>query len=201
MVMNVANFVYNDVATYSTQRGSSSVDPACETFVDAGMFCWNSILIEEHLTCRRYKCLGHSVGSNELSGVPQKQVITYADTSVGLVREQSEALFLQLKQVISEIPVPGDDSSIAMRMGFIDNAYFVSGTLAQKSIRSKALLFYWTHSKEPMAGISVYRRAQQLVLSAPRCMFLALGHQESSGNIRGGWITTVSFGTISQAIG
>ena len=54
------------------------------------------------------------MGSSELSGVPQKQVITYADTSVGLVREQSEALFLQLKQVVSEIPASGDDSGIAM---------------------------------------------------------------------------------------
>ena len=82
-------------------------------FVDAEIFCWNSLLIDEHLTYRRLTCLGHSVGSNKLSGVPKQQVFTYADTSVGLVREQNEALFLQLKQVISEIPVSGGDSCIA----------------------------------------------------------------------------------------
>ena len=96
MVMSVASSMCTTMWLFIAHNGSSSVDPACETFVDAGMLCWNSILVEEHLTCRRYKCLGHSVGSNELSGVPQKQVITYADTSVGLVREQSEASFLQL---------------------------------------------------------------------------------------------------------
>ena len=99
--------------------------------------------------------------------MPEQQVITYADTSVGLVRERSEALFLQLQQVISEIPVSGEDSCIAMQLGFIDNTYFASDTLTQEDVRSKAMLFYWTHSKEPMAGISVYRRARQVALSAP----------------------------------
>ena len=88
-------------------------------------------------------------------------------TPVGLVREQSEALFLQLKQVVSEIPVPGDGSGIALRLGYIDSTHFVGETLAQEDVRNKALLFYWTHSKEPMAGISVYRDARQFVLSAP----------------------------------
>ena len=102
------------MSIFVAQHHATALDPTCETFVEPGTFCWNSVLVDEHLQYRRYKCLGHSVGS-ELSGVPEQQVITYADTSVGLVREQSEALFLQLKQVVSEVPISGEPSGIAMR--------------------------------------------------------------------------------------
>ena len=89
--------------------------------------------------------MGHSSGGTDDQGIPQHKAITYADTTSSLVREQSESLFLQLKQVVGEIPVSDDASGIAMRLGLVGGAHYVSEAVLQDQVRTKALLLFWAH--------------------------------------------------------
>ena len=132
------------------------------------------MLLDTQFQYKRYKCLGRSVGTNATGASPH-QVITYADSSLGLVREQSEAPFLQLEQLISTMPASVENTGIVTRMGLFDGVYYIEDYDLQEQLRSKTLLLYWAHCKEPTSGIcfsrsEVVRRpgALSCVLLAPR---------------------------------
>ena len=128
------------------------LDPKCETFVPAEEFCWNCEPLEEGFDYKGYRCLGHAVGDPEEGA----HTFRYADDTVGRLRQQSESLFLLLKQEARELKGrPAEDGRVCS-FGIGRDTYHACAEELGR-LRDAALGFYWSHSKEPRLAYAYTR--------------------------------------------
>ena len=100
------------------------------------------------------KCLGHSVG---LPDNLKPRQIQYADDTLGMVREQSEANFLSIKNFVANLHGPADVTSGAgFSCGFLWGEYY-SCPEDMITFKDQVISFYWCHSKLPMSGFEVFK--------------------------------------------
>ena len=144
------------VSHSDTAWKAPSMDAQYETFAPMQEFCWNCVEIPsgvDHPEYKHCKCLGHSVG--ETNG-QERRAIQYADSSLGLVRQRSEAIFLALKLKIQEMPTPMSTAhGVALSFGHIWGCHYECAPQHQVLLEW-ALAFFTFHSKQPMTGLSIY---------------------------------------------
>ena len=141
-------WVYHHVSDLNRK---SNFDASSETFASREAFCWNSQEISSCAEWTHCRCLGHATAESEDLG---PRHIKYADDSVGLLKEQSESIFLALKQQVRNLP--GAPEGLVLSCGFAwDQMHPVLPQHEQ--LIGWALNLYWTHSKEPMSGFDIFR--------------------------------------------
>jgi len=136
------------------RSGVTRFDPRSETFVGAEGFCWNCQLVTEGDGYCKYKCLGHSVGN---SASPSHRDIQCADSSFGIVREQSEGMFLMAKQLVKDLEAPPRADGTVLSLGFFDNSFHACPPQLER-LRDLMISVYLAHSKDAMTGMEVRKR-------------------------------------------
>ena len=151
------------ISEFLRRAAQPDFDMNSETCADKDTFCWNCRVVEETPTYVHCKCLGHAVGE---AGLHNPRDMQYADTTYGSVRVNSDSIFMQIKQKVSDFVGPAmNDEGIILRCGQVGEEYY------EELVQHQALLqwvhsFYWAHSKEPMTGFSICSRCISFRLHA-----------------------------------